>query len=276
MRGTFTAGVLEAFAEEFMEGGRGFDFVIACSAGACNAASYLAGQPGRNRRVYLDFLDGGKMIRWSRWLTGGEIMDVDYLIDEVTVKLCPLDLDALRRCTTPLYIGVTDAETGEARFLSSHEDDLLSALRATCALPFFYRRQVHYQGRRYVDGGVSSPVPFGKAIELGAKELVVVLTSSIEDRARKRTWTHGLSHLMSLPAGVRRALDERHLRYQETAHLMATPPEGVQLFVVRPSRRLGVGRVSRDRRKLERACELGYEDGKEFLRVNSGVCRPTL
>ncbi len=63
-----------------------------------------------------------------------------------------------------------------------------------------------------MDGGVSNPVPVGKAIELGAKELVVVLTSSIEERARKRMWIPGLARLMSLPTGVGEALSERYLR----------------------------------------------------------------
>lgn len=161
MRGTFTAGVLEAFAEKADDEGAPYDFVVACSAGACNAASFLAGQTWRNRRLYLDFLDGNKLVRWSRLFTGGDFMDIDYLIDDVTVKLCPLDLDALR--------------------------------------------------------------------------------------------------------SVRRALESRYLRYREAAEIIARPPEGVVVRVVRPSRSLGVSRTTSDRAKLEQACNLGYEDGLEFL-----------
>ncbi len=114
MRGSFTAGVLEAFAEKLGDHRVFFDYVVACSAGACNAASFLAGQSWRNRLLYLDYLDGGKLVRWSRLFTGGDVMDIDYLIDDVTVKLCPLDLEGLRSCPTPLYIGVMDAQSGQA------------------------------------------------------------------------------------------------------------------------------------------------------------------
>ncbi len=178
MRGVYSAGVLEAFSETDAGRGLRFDFVVACSAGACVAASYLAGQPRRNRQVYLDFLDGDKLVRFRRLATGGSVMDIDYLAFEVTLRLCPLDIEALRRSETRLYIGVTDCETGESRYLTNHEDDLVTAIRATCSLPFFSRKEVSYQGRSYVDGGVSDPVPVAKAIALGATEVVLVLTSS--------------------------------------------------------------------------------------------------
>ena len=262
MRGTYTAGVLEAFAEN---GSHGFDFVVACSAGACTAASFLAGQPHRNRTVYLDYLAGPKFIRWHRLFSGGDVMDIDYLTDEIHGNLCPLDLEALRGSHVPLHIGVTDAETGAVRYLSNHEDDLLTALRATCALPLFYRRPVVYQGRWYVDGGISDPVPVLKALALGAKEIVVVLTSSIENRGAHKWWTPALNHFLSTASGVRKALNVRHRRYREAAAVLAAPPTDSRVSVLRPSRSLGVGRATRDREKLERACDLGYEDGMTFL-----------
>ena len=266
MRATYTAGVLEAFAKDADGGGR-FDFVVACSAGACTAASFLAGQPQRNRTVYLDYLSGGRFIRWHRLFTGGDVMDIDYLTDEVHGRLCPLDLEALRSSPIPLHIGVTDAETGETRYLSNYADDLLTSLRATCALPFYYRRPVFYQGRRYLDGGLSDPVPIKRAIALGAKEVVVVLTSSIEKRGRKRRWTP----LLSASPGVRKTLAERHLRYREAAELLSAPPSGVRIMTVRPSHSLGLGRTTRNRAKLQGGCDLGLADGQDFLRNHTSA-----
>ena len=265
MRGTFTAGVLEAFAEEWGNGSGVFDFVVACSAGVCNAASFLAEQPRRNRQVYLEFLDGSKLIRWSRLFTGGNVMDIDYLTDDVTVRLCPLDLDKLRRCPIPLHIGVMDAITGESRYLNSHSDDLMTAFRATCALPGFFRRDVFWDGHRYIDGGVSDPVPVRKAIELGANELIVVLTSAIEKRTVKRWHPPGWLRFMSPDPSVRKALADRHLRYRDVADLLSDPGPGIRIHVVRPSRPLPVGRATRNRRKLELGCEMGYEEGKQFI-----------
>src|SRR3990172_5125370 len=89
MRGVYSAGVLEAFSETNAGKGIRFDGVVACSAGACVPASYPAGQPSRNRRVYLDFLDGNKLVRFRRLVTGGGVMGIDYLAFEGTPRLCP-------------------------------------------------------------------------------------------------------------------------------------------------------------------------------------------
>jgi predicted patatin/cPLA2 family phospholipase len=265
MRGVYTSGVLEAFSEA--NGGRGlfFPIIVGCSAGACAALSYVAGQPERNRRVYLDFLDGGKLVRYRRLLTGGNVMDIDYLAEEVTLRLCPLDLDALGASRTRLHIGVTDWETGESHYLTNHEDDLVTAIRATCALPFFFRGEVTYRGRRYVDGGVSDPVPVGKAIGLGATEVIVVLTSSIETRGVKRALFPFFDRLFTPSPAVRRALAERHLRYRDAAALLDRPPSGVRVEVIRPRRKLPVKRTTTRRALLEAGCDLGYEDGLAFL-----------
>lgn len=260
MRGVYTSGVLEAFAEA----GLSFPHIVACSAGACAAASYLAGQPERNRRVYLDFLDGDKLVRFRRFLVGGDVMDVDYLTDEVTVSLCPLDLEAIRRNVCKLHIAVTDWDTGDVRYLDSHRDDLLTAFRATCALPLFYRGKVFYQERRYVDGGVADPVGIVKAIELGAREVLVVLTSSIEARARSKPRISGSTRLFSRSPAIRRALADRYRRYGDAAAFIDSPPPGVKIHVIRPSRLLPVKRTTTKRSILEQGLDLGYEDGKTW------------
>lgn len=259
MRGAYTSGVLEAFDEA----GLRFDRIVAVSAGACAGASFVAGQSWRNRRVYLEHLSGRQLVRYHRLVTGGDVMDVDYLTDEVTLRLCPLDLEAIRTSPIELLIGVTDWLSGETRFLSSRRDDLLTAFRATCALPFFYRGRVAYEGRRYVDGGVSDPVPVDEALRLGARDVTVVLTSPIESRARPKRRVPGLERLFSSSPAIRRALGERHERYGRAAAILRAPPDGVRLRVVRPSAPLPVGRTTTDRARLERACDLGYRDGAE-------------
>ena len=265
MRGAYTSGVLEAFAEASNGAGIYFDHIVSCSAGACNAASYLAGQAQRNRRIYLDYVDGDKLVRLHRFLTGGDIMDVDYLIDEVTLKLCPLDFKALVSSRTRLHIGVTDAVTGEPRYYNNHEDELTAVFRATCALPFFYRSKAMIAGRRYVDGGVADPVPVTQAIRLGATDIIVVLTSAIEGRGVKRLRIPGIERLFSSSPAVRQLLRERYQRYKEASELLSSPPEGVGIRVVRPSQPLEVKRTTTERSRLEATCDLGLRDGRSFL-----------
>lgn len=261
MRGVYTSGVLEALDEA----GAVFDTVVACSAGACAGASFLAGQTWRNRHIYLDLLDGDKLVRFRRVLTGGSIMDIDYLADDVTTRLCPLDVGAIRDSDTRFEIGVTDWLTGEPHYLNNRDDELLVAFRATCALPFFYRGEVVYRDRRVLDGGVSDPVPLERALALGATDIVVVLTSPIESRGAPRRRLPGLERLFSSSPGVRAALRQRHQRYRRAAEILRDPPHGSRIRVIRPSRELPVSRTTTDRSRLEAGCDLGLADGRAFL-----------
>ncbi|MGH9337602.1 MAG: DUF6363 domain-containing protein, partial [Vicinamibacteria bacterium] len=51
---------------------------------------------------------------------------------------------------------------------------------------------------------------------------------------------------------------------RDAARVVASPPTGVRVSVVRPSRALPVGRTTTRRSLLEEGCDLGYEDGRAF------------
>lgn len=264
MRGVYTVGVLEALVEAGVE----FPHIVACSAGACAAVSLVAGQPERNRHIYLDLLDGTKLVRFRRLLTGGNVMDIDYLAEDVTLRLCPLDIDAVRRSRTHLHVGVTDWLTGKARYFEAGEcdsdDELVRLLKATCALPFFYRDEVMFRNRRYLDGGVSDPVPLEEALAVGGDDILVVLTSPIEARGAQ-PMSPLVAKLLSSGEAVRRALATRYLRYRRASELVHAPPSGTRIRVIRPSRELPVRRTTTDRDRLEAGCDLGLEDGRRFF-----------
>ena len=58
MRGAYTAGVLEAFADHKIA----FPYVIGVSAGALNATAFVSGQPGRTRRVLVDYCQDPRLL----------------------------------------------------------------------------------------------------------------------------------------------------------------------------------------------------------------------
>lgn len=74
MRGVFSAGVLDVFLEERFHP---FDLAIGVSAGACNLASHLAGQHGRNVRCYLDLMTTRAFIDRRRLLGRRSMLDLD-------------------------------------------------------------------------------------------------------------------------------------------------------------------------------------------------------
>ena len=69
-----------------------------------------------------------------------------------------------------------DAETGEfQRFDRDSGVPLLQAVAASCAVPGVYP-PVTIDGRRYIDGALSCPIPIGNAVEAGATHVLVLQT----------------------------------------------------------------------------------------------------
>jgi predicted patatin/cPLA2 family phospholipase len=162
MRGIFTAGVLDSLA---VLDAPPFDLVIGVSAGACCAVSYLAGQVGRNRRIFVEQMTTREFADPLRALRGGSLVDMDFIMGPVTFLRDPLDLHALRASPVELEAVAAEAVTGQARYLPAQGRDCVGALLATVALPVFYRGgPVPFRGERLFDGGVVDPVPVGRAL----------------------------------------------------------------------------------------------------------------
>jgi len=176
MRGIYSIGALAALADADLRDA--FGAVVGSSAGAVNAAYFLAGQVEQGLRIYLDDLSTSRFINPRRlW----RVVDVDHLIDDVLRRRHPLDRTALQAASADLRIVLTDAVTGAAHVVRADEaHDLYEVLRATCALPALYNKQIRIGGRRYIDGGVVAPVPVEQAFAAGAGQALVVMTRAFD------------------------------------------------------------------------------------------------
>ena len=176
MRGVFSAGVLDVFHEQ---GFHPFDLAIGVSAGACNLASHLAGQHGRNRRSYFDLMTQREFLDLRRFFGRGSAVDLDWLWDTLAERE-PLDVPRVIAHPTHFLIVATSASTGEPVYLQPTLDTMFDLLKGSCALPLLYRREIHVEGQRIVDGGVTDPIPVRQAYNLGARRIVVVRSRPAE------------------------------------------------------------------------------------------------
>ena len=156
MRGMFTAGVLDAF----LAAGVRADEVVGVSAGALFGVNYLSGQTGRAVR-YNKRYNGDKNYMGLRpLLKEGNLFSTSYAYDLVPRKLDPFDDEAFQNSGVPFYAVVTDVDTGEAEYMQVKSVfEQMDVLRASGSMPFV-SRPVEWQGRRYLDGGVSDSIPF--------------------------------------------------------------------------------------------------------------------
>ena len=268
MRGIFSAGVLDAFLERrFCP----FDLALGVSVGASNVLSYLAGQHGRARRCFLGPMSRPEFIDPWRLLRGGHWLDLDWLWDAIT-REDPLDREAAYKSGIEYALVATCAQTGLPRYLSPGPEDMLDALKASCALPVLYRHTVRIGDDALVDGGISDPLPVREAYRRGARTIVVVRSRAANFVKRDRLVNHVGAWAMRGSPGIARACRTAAAAYREGAAFLRSPPPDCAIIHVAPTTPLATRRTSRDRASLDRDYALGRALGRdaiaEFERVS--------
>jgi len=173
MRGVISCSALMALEDLGMTAV--FDEVYGASAGAVNAAYFLAGQAAYATSIYYQKINNTRILRrlWHR-----KIVDIDDLFNTVIAGDRRLRVDRVLASRSRLFITIADASTGQA-FLGiaqSSETPLLTLLKASTAMPLLYNGLVTVDGRDCFDGGLINPLPIPDAIESGCTDLLVLLT----------------------------------------------------------------------------------------------------
>ena len=260
MRGMFTAGVLDAL----LAAGVRADEVVGVSAGALFGVNYLSGQTGRAVR-YNKRYNGDKNYMGLRpLLKEGNLFSTSYAYDLVPRKLDPFDDEAFQNSGVPFYAVVTDVDTGEAEYMQVKSVfEQMDVLRASGSMPFV-SRPVEWQGRRYLDGGVSDSIPFRWMAARGCDRLIVVLTR--EEGYRKTPMKGALLRLLrrKYPAIARR-LAARHTDYNLALEELERWQAEGRAFVIRPSVKTPISRIETDPEKLQQVYDLGLADGQAAL-----------
>jgi predicted patatin/cPLA2 family phospholipase len=176
MRGVVSAGMVSALEELGLV--NAFDAVYGSSAGAINAAYFLAGQARMGTTVYYEDINTHHFIDLWRPLRGRPIVDLGFFIDDVAVNRKVLDTARVLASATPLAVLATDADSAEPAVFRNFENgaDLLQALRAGSTMPVIAGEPRGYRGRRYFDASLSEPIPVPAAETDGHTHLLVLLT----------------------------------------------------------------------------------------------------
>ncbi len=180
MRGVISAGMV--WALEDLGYTDAFDAIYGSSAGAINAAYFLAGQAGIGTRIYCEDINTRSFIDLGRPLRGRPILNLEFLLDEVAGRRKVLNVTRVLDCASPLTVLATDVDAQAAHafgpFGSSHE--LFGALRAGATMPVVAGGPFVYQGRRYLDASLSEPIPVPTAEARGHSHILALLTRSAQ------------------------------------------------------------------------------------------------
>jgi NTE family protein len=154
------------------------DVVVGTSAGSVVASLHAAGYSGFDlQRMALE-LDEKAVSDWAlpnRGFLKGESLQ-NFINDAVK----GLPIEQLKR---PLGVVATDLQSGNQVVFRRGNTGI--AVRASSSVPGVFQ-PVTIQGREYVDGGLTSPVPVKAARDFGADIVIAVDISKNPTRARVR------------------------------------------------------------------------------------------
>ncbi|WP_343033768.1 patatin family protein [Alkalicoccus luteus] len=257
MRGVFTSGVLEYLLESNIQ----LPFVVGVSAGACNAASYISGQHGRNREVTIGYADHPEYISFKRLLRQGELFNMDLIFDTIPNIEQPFHYQQFFSSPQQFYVGVTDCITGETIYYEKSDAgrNFNLLLRASSSLPMV-AKPVPFEGRMLMDGGISDPIPLKKSLDAGNKKHIIVLTQSAGYRKQpaKRGMWYFRRKYKGFP-GLIQIVENRYRCYNDQLDQVQQLELEGKAFVIRPEDLSSVTRTDRNKERLEKLYRHGYD-----------------
>ncbi|MFC5992634.1 patatin family protein [Pseudonocardia hispaniensis] len=265
MRGAYAGGMVQALQEAGLA--ECFDVVYGASAGAFVGSALVLGRGRDAARIFPDDMACKQFIDPRRLGTRGPMVSLDYLIDEVLVHTKPADWDALLESPVPVRIVVTDADDMRPHVFERLPSVLTwkRAMRATATIPWLAGPPVELQGRRWIDGSVSDPLPVLRALRDGATHVLALLTRTVPELRRSEPgeraplWARSLDVIVpglgAMTQDVRRHADSLAL-LSDAAH---PDRDGAHLLAITPTRTAGVRGLTIDVPRVERAVRFGYE-----------------
>lgn len=261
MRGVYTAGVLDAFLEQDIE----FSKIYGVSAGSCHACSYMSRQPGRAYRVAVDYLDDPNYCGARTFLRTGNVFGVYMLYSQIPNVLDPFDYEAFKKYPGSLYAVITDVDTGEPVYVRVKDlKKQMWAIRASSSLPLV-SKSLKVNGHTYLDGGVADSIPIGRSMEDGNKKNVVVLTREEGYQKEPNRSMRLLKMRYPHSKAFVRKMANRHIRYNDTLAFLEEEEKAGRVFLIRPKEKVTVGRIEKNREKLEALYRTGLEDGRNCM-----------
>ena len=261
MRGVYTAGVLDAFLENDIK----FEKIYGVSAGSCHACSYMSRQYGRAFRVAVDYLDDPDYCGTRTFLRTGNIFGVDMLYSRIPNVLDPFDFEAYKKYPGTLYAVITDVDTGEPVYVKVKDlNKQMWAIRASSSLPLVSKSLV-VNGHTYLDGGVADSIPIRKSLADGNTKNVVILTREEGYQKEPNRAIRLLKMRYPKSKAFVKKMANRHIRYNDTLAFLEKEEEEGRVFLIRPKEKVNVGRVEKNRSKLEALYQIGLEDGRNSI-----------
>jgi predicted patatin/cPLA2 family phospholipase len=264
MRGVYSAGVLQAFQEQ---GYNPYSLYIGISAGSCNISSFLAQQQHRDYRSYSWLMSSKNFISFKNVLQGKSFMNLDWLW-EVNQKYNPIDVEGafsyLSQNSKKFLAVVSNLEIGLPDYVQPTLGNWMEVLKASCAIPVFYKNKILIDGIQYVDGGLTDPLPIKKAIEMGSTEILVIRSQEFSYVKKQSFKTIIGSKFFAKHKALKELMLSHPTVYNAQVEALRTNFQNIKIHEICP-KDLKMGGLTKDKSLIEYTYQQGINDGMRYL-----------
>lgn len=259
MRSSYTNGVLDFFMEVDID----FTYIVGVSAGVGTGINFVSKQIGRTKTLAFDYSNDKRVVGIRNFLLKGSYFNLDYLYN-VLDKEVYFDYDTFKKSNSIFKAGCFNLNKGIVEYFDKKQlEESNLPLIATSSLPII-SKIVKIGDYKYLDGGIIDAIPLKRAIADGNKKFVVILTNPIEYRREKESSLTLIKLLYKRYPNLIKALENRHIEYNNIIEKINEMEASNEIFVIRPSIKLPVTRYSKDIKVLEETYNQGYSDAKRI------------
>ena len=263
LRGIFTAGVLDVLMEEGIE----FDGAVGVSAGAAFGCNYKSKQQKRTIRYNLKYAKDQRYSSLRSLLSTGDLFNAQFCYHDIPEKLFPFDWKTFRENPMEFYLVCTDVETGKPVYHLCGDEpewEMMEWFRASGSMPLV-SRVVEVGGYKLLDGGIADSIPLLFMEKQGYERNLVILTRPAGYIKRRNPMMRVISRALHQYPEAVKAMEKRHLVYNEALAYIRQRESGKFCFVIRPETDLDIGRVEHDRIKIRAAYKEGRRTARRLL-----------
>ena len=240
MRAVYGAGIYDFLMDNDVYP---FTFGIGVSAGAADLATYIARQRGRVLRFYEIYPNRKEYMGLWPLLKHGTFLNLKYIYEDLSNPGMedPFDTAAFHASKEDMVFVTTDARTGEPVYFP----------KSTLKICY--------------DGGMTDPIPYMKAFEMGADKVIVILT-----KPRNFHRTQGKDKLIADIISKKypkagKAMELRAETYNRQLDGMKRYEDEGRLLVIAPDDTCGVTTLRHRRADILALYSKGYKDAEKII-----------
>lgn len=257
LRSFYTMGVLDAFLDENLN----FEYVCGVSGGALCAMNYLSRQVGRTVAINMNFLEDKRYKSMMNIVKRKPVFHLDFLFSQVVEDFIPFDYQRYYESEQRFELAATDCGSGEAVFFPKPDRAHFDQVVASASIPFA-SKMIELDGRDYLDGGLSMPIPYQQTLDQGYERIVIILTR--EKDYRKQTINQIMRRIIHAVYGKYPALCQAMIDRPEMYNQMKTTIEQYvregKMYIIEPQQPVIVSRFETDKSKLMMLYHQGYNE----------------